>query len=332
MNIGKLSLIEMKNYLISLDIKVDEVLSIKPAGAGNMNETLRVTSKNSTFIVKQSYPYCQKYPSIPAPVERANIEAEFYKIICSNKETSKFFPKILASDSSHNVLILEDLGNLADFSNVYNQTKITPKEMKLLIKNLLTLHSSFESSDHILKNDNMKKLNHEYIFIQPLSNLDAPDLDSLTMGLNESSKFLKSMKKYVERVKKLGDIYLQDGKRLVHGDFYPNSWLKVDDKIFFIDPEFGFFGKAEFDIGVFLAHLVLSEQPKEIIKLLFKEYRPLFVFDFNLAMNFAGVELMRRLIGVAQLPINADLEKKINWLNLSKRLVLNPQESLFDFE
>lgn len=44
--------------------------------------------------------------------------------------------------------------------------------------------------------------------------------------------------------------------------------------------------------------------------------------DDALARQFAGVEIMRRLIGVAQLPLVADLNQKEELLNLSRDLVL----------
>ena len=38
--------------------------------------------------------------------------------------------------------------------------------------------------------------------------------------------------------------------------------------------------------------------------------------------GFAGAELMRRLLGVSQLPLQADLEQKRAWLDRSRRWVL----------
>ena len=46
----------------------------------------------------------------------------------------------------------------------------------------------------------------------------------------------------------------------------------------------------------------------------------------TLVAGFAGVEIMRRLIGVAQLPLTVDIERKRAWLNLSRRLVTEPDK------
>jgi hypothetical protein len=43
--------------------------------------------------------------------------------------------------------------------------------------------------------------------------------------------------------------------------------------------------------------------------------------DWKLADRFSGTELMRRLIGVAQLPVRGGLEQKRQWLELSRSLL-----------
>ena len=46
--------------------------------------------------------------------------------------------------------------------------------------------------------------------------------------------------------------------------------------------------------------------------------------DAELVARYAGVEIMRRLIGVAQLPIAFGIDRKRALLNLSRRLVVEP--------
>jgi 5-methylthioribose kinase len=48
--------------------------------------------------------------------------------------------------------------------------------------------------------------------------------------------------------------------------------------------------------------------------------------DLGLVSAFAGVEIMRRLIGVAQLPLAYALDRKQALLQLSRRLVLEPHK------
>ena len=68
---------ELEIYLKSKSLlEANEVLTkIEKPGEGNMNFTMRAyTSFGRTFIVKQSRDYVEKYPSIPAPANRAVIE------------------------------------------------------------------------------------------------------------------------------------------------------------------------------------------------------------------------------------------------------------------
>jgi 5-methylthioribose kinase len=85
-----------------------------------------------------------------------------------------------------------------------------------------------------------------------------------------------------------------------------------------IDTEFSFLGCREYDLGVFLAHLVLIRS-QSLWRLVEQRYAG--DVDWELVRKFGGAEIMRRLIGVAQLPVPADLDRKRGWLRLSRRLV-----------
>src|SRR5207237_1305710 len=115
----------------------------------------------------------------------------------------------------------------------------------------------------------------------------------VTPGLGDAAHRLKADVGYREEVLALGSLYLNEGDCLLHGDFFPGSWLRSPEGIKVIDPEFCFFGPPEFDLGVMLAHLYLAHQDASILK----AYSS--AVDRELVVRFAGVEIMRRLIGVA---------------------------------
>ena len=73
-----------------------------------------------------------------------------------------------------------------------------------------------------------------------------------------------------------------------------------------IDPEFCFFGPAEFEIGVMLAHLYLVRQSESILRGAVEGYRILAPLNQSLTRQFAGVEIIRRLVGLSQLPLPYD--------------------------
>ena len=94
---------------------------------------------------------------------------------------------------------------------------------------------------------------------------------------------------------------------LLHGDFFPGSWiLSPGGDVYVIDPEFCFVGPAEFDLGVFAAHLRILQIPAGTIDTLLSRYAAASSsFDESLVRQFAAVEILRRLLGVAQLPLSA---------------------------
>ena len=120
----------------------------------------------------------------------------------------------------------------------------------------------------------------------------------------------------------MGKRYLSEGTSLLHGDYYPGSWLKTDFGFRVIDPEFCFFGPKEYDLGVLRAHLRIAEQPISYLNDFWKHYIPSEV-DFSLVSQFEGMELIRRIIGLAQLPLSLSLEQMATLLQEGKRLLMS---------
>jgi len=92
--------------------------------------------------------------------------------------------------------------------------------------------------------------------------------------------------------------------------------------VYVIDPEFCFYGPPEWDLGVMAAHIYFAGQSPLSINGVFSRYAEAASLDRSLALQFAGVEIMRRLIGVAQLLARFSLERKTELLQLSQTLVL----------
>ena len=127
---------------------------------------------------------------------------------------------------------------------------------------------------------------------------------------------------YTTTVSELGKLYLEHGESLVHGDYFPGSWLRTAAGIRVIDPEFCFFGPPEFDLGVLIAHLYLARQPEALVQHSLDRYRSQGPLNLRLTHQFAGVEIMRRLLGVAQVPLPYGLQSKAELLGLSRSLVM----------
>jgi 5-methylthioribose kinase len=292
------------------------------AGEGNMNYTLRVQTNARSLILKQARPWVEKYPSIAAPWERALIEGRFYAVVQAQPSVAALMPKLIGVDETSHILALEDLGAARDFTSLYRGEALRETQLAELVRWLVALHRSFVDSDAKaeLANRAMRALNHLHIFDFPLQANNGLALDAITSGLANEARALQSDERYVQIVRELGALYLQDGEALLHGDYFPGSWLQTAAGVRVIDPEFCFFGPPEFDVGVLLAHLHLAAQPSEFVEQVLQQYEaPL---DEALTRKFAGVEIMRRLLGIAQLPLTSGLSEKARLLALSREWIL----------
>lgn len=302
----------------------EHVIKITKAGEGNMNFVARVHTNRRTVIFKQSRPWVEKYPQIAAPTERILQEITFYRLVQESAVLREAMPALITYDESFFAALFEDLGAVEDYTSLYRGERPAASEMTALLHWLSALHHMSWSTTQraSLTNREMRALNHAHLFAIPLDPENGLDLDAITSGLQEEAKRLQGIASYVDAISLLGDQYLGDGPALLHGDFYPGSWVYTEKGPKIIDPEFAFFGCAEYDLGVFIAHLFMAGYDSSEIKALLQLYEAPRSFDFGVADQFAGMEIMRRLVGVAQLPLAIDIASKKALLRLSESLVL----------
>jgi 5-methylthioribose kinase len=315
----------LEDYLKSKNwLKEHEpILSLEKPGEGNMNYTLRVRTHDRTLIVKQARPYVEKYPQIAAPAERAVIEGRFYQKIQPFVSLNNLMPALMGLDEKENILVLEDLGTSSDYTFLYQpRQKVSLSEVEALTQFIAQLHQLTwqETPDEAFANRAMQALNHEHIFNYPFLENNGFDLDAIHKGLQMISMAYKVDGGLKKTVAELGQMYLADGHCLLHGDYYPGSWLKTANGVKVIDPEFCFYGPAEFDLGVMVAHLMMAKQSDDTIRKVFQAYGN--ITNPQLVDQFTGVEIMRRLIGLAQLPLSLSLLDKEELLETAYELIM----------
>ncbi|MCL6261436.1 phosphotransferase [Aquiflexum sp. TKW24L] len=301
----------------------EKILEYSKAGEGNMNVVVRLITQTSSLILKQSRPFVNKYPTIPAPLGRIFIEDDYYRIVNSHVFLSGFSPKIIFRDKKNHLVAMDDLGIGADFMGIYSKRMdLSPDEIATLPDYLLSLHQL--EIRNFPDNMEMKKLNHEHIFFYPLMEFNGFDLDNIQPGLQALSMKYKTDLALKNAVKTLGKRYLQKGNHLLHGDFYPGSWIRVDSGLKVIDPEFAFMGDAEFDLGVLIAHLKMAKTNPETIQNILARYTSQSALDEKLLHQYIGTEILRRLIGLAQLPLALTLEEKSSLADEAATLIQKP--------
>jgi 5-methylthioribose kinase len=318
---------ELANYLKQQKWLQDgeTIVLVSKPGEGNMNCVLRIETAARSFIIKQSRGFVEKYPQIAAPAARVLTEGAFYAKIAKSMEVQRIMPVLIGIDAVNNLIALEDLGKTNDYSVLYDlEQKITEEELLQLVNYLNSLHQGFQKTivDGELTNTEMRTLNYEHIFEYPFREENGFNLDTVQEGLQELALPYKKDLALKQKIELLGSLYLSKGKYLLHGDYYPGSWLKTSDGSKVIDPEFCFYGLREFDLGVLFAHLYLTQQEESVIGLVKEKYHSYGELNTPILNGFIGAEIMRRLIGLAQLPLKMDLKTKAVLLQFAKDLIL----------
>ncbi|NJB85894.1 5-methylthioribose kinase [Lewinella marina] len=298
-------------YLTESDFLIpgEEILHVTPAGEGNMNVTLRVITNRRQFIVKQSRPWVARFPDIEAPVARILVERHFYQAIAGDHFLVGRMPEILRADARNYVLILEDLGVVPDLTSLYQEEEdISRSQLSTLLQFASRLHHlhipEFED------NRALKELNHQHIFDLPFRPDNGFPLDAIYPGLAKVALPFQHDERLRAAARELGQRYLGRGTCLVHGDFYPGSFLRAERRVFVIDAEFAHLGRPEFDVGVLMAHLLMSRAPEKRLLQIDTDYDKPSGFDASLTRSFCYVEIIRRLIGIAQLPVTLSLDER----------------------
>ena len=307
--------------LVSLEVcDADECLtSITIAGEGNMNLALRVITDQRSVIVKQSRPWVEKYPGIAAPEERILSEINFYGYVADLSDVRAAMPSVLGASPSQRLLVLEDLGQASDYASLYSSAADSAEVDKVFeqaINWVALLHRYPIDPTESVGCKPLRELNHQHIFSIPLMDPPATDLNQVCEGLTAVSRELCADAKVQQVMASLGEVYLNDdGGVLLHGDYYPGSWLKTESGFRVIDPEFCFAGPQEFDLGVVAAHWIFCGGKADSTAIDRVCQTTTSDVSAELVKGFAGAEIIRRLIGVAQLPLDAGLSRRTEWLN-----------------
>jgi 5-methylthioribose kinase len=273
------------------------------AGGGNMNLTLRVRTDRRSMVLKQARPWVEKYDHIAAPWERSLSERWFYERVASIPEVARRLPRLIASDPEARVLLLEDLPDARDLTGVYAGERIEDAELEELAIVLRALHDG-TAADPPRPGFNraMRELNHAHCFVVPLDAGTALPLERFEPGLPGVRDAFTRDDALRAVAEQMGDRYRSAGGPLIHGDYFPGSWLRTPAGPRIIDPEFCFQGDREIDVGCAVAHLVLARQPPAVAQRFLDAYGAGACDPVAIA-RYTALEIVRRLIGVAQLPI-----------------------------
>ena len=306
------------------DLQAEEI------GDGNLNFVYRVSDKTNSersLVLKQAPPYIKILgPDYPLPSERLTYESRSLKVY--NKFASEAVPTLYYFDSDAAVIVMEDLRGyrlLRDDLITGKVNQSVPEQIGVFMgcvhsqtytDNLDdTLVNKFQND---FTNTVMQSITADYVFTFPFTEHET---NFYTEGLETAVNQLKTDQKFLKQVDELKSIFLTEQCGLTHGDLHTGSIMVSDEAAKVIDSEFAFYGPVGFDVGLFWANYLLSyfshidntNVQSEIIKAIvqtWKTYTAVFNMDSSLksrtlmiifqeSIGFAGLEMLRRIIGAA---------------------------------
>lgn len=244
----------------------DAALACQEIGDGNLNLVFRITDLHghTGVIIKQALPYAKVVgESWPLTLKRATIEGNALSI--QARYVPDLVPKVYYTDEELAITIMEDLSHLQIARAGLIEGKSYPRLSEHIGVFMAT--TLFHTSDYGLNpqqkkllaqqfiNPELCKITEDLVFTDPFFDHETnafpeelrPDAEALWQ--NEQLKLAAAQLKHQ---------FLTEGEALLHGDLHTGSIFASDEETKVIDPEFAFYGPIGFDIGQFIANLLLN--------------------------------------------------------------------------
>ncbi|MBO1578921.1 S-methyl-5-thioribose kinase [Bacillus sp. XF8] len=312
-------------------------------GDGNLNYVFQLHDGERGIIVKQALPYAKVVgESWPLSLRRATIESQALQVFA--KYVPEYVPKVYGHDEELAVTVMEDLSALT----ITRKGLIEGEDYPLLSRHIgrFLAYVLFYTSDFGLLaeekrvldgkfvNPDLCKITEDLVFTDPFGNYDTNDYEKELQPVLDELWCDKKLKLQVAQYKYK---FLTRKEALIHGDLHTGSIFSSSSETKVIDPEFATYGPLGFDLGQFIANLLLNALSREEEKrnILFyhiektwnsfvevftklwllegveaytkeKQWLALVLQNiFSDAVGFTGCEIIRRTIGLAHV---ADLD------------------------
>ena len=309
----------------------DAELCSEEIGDGNLNFVYRVfdiAQPESSLVLKQAPPYIKILgPDYPLPSERLTYESRSLETY--NRLASEAVPTQYYFDSDAAVIVMEDLSGYNLLRDDLIIGHVSQTVSKLIGRFMGTVHSqtyadnldsaSVDKYREDFANTVMQSITADYVFTHPFTEHET---NFWTEGLEPEVKRLKTDDVFLQQAQNLRNIFLTVQRGLTHGDLHTGSIMVKGNSAKVIDSEFAFYGPVGFDVGLYWANYLLSyfshtdnadvqSELKAAIALTWDTYVTEFQMAdavlqsrtlqqiFHESVGFAGMEMLRRIIGAA---------------------------------
>ena len=309
----------------------DTAFHIEEIGDGNLNTVYRVSDTahpERSIVLKHAPPYIKILgPDYPLSTERLTYESRALDVY--NQLVSGTVPAQYSFDAEAAVIAMEDLRDARLLRADLIAGRVDPVIAEQIGRFMGIAHSR-TSVDNIdartaqcyrqqFANTPMRSITADYVFTFPYTEHET---NFWTPGLEPDVQCLKKDTDFLQQTAYLKQIFLTAQQGVTHGDLHTGSVLLQDNTAKVIDAEFAFYGPVGFDLGLYWANYLLSyfshqdslrvqSALKTAIVQTWHAYTAAFKrVDialkartlqniFHEAVGFAGLEMLRRLIGAA---------------------------------
>ena len=321
-------------------------LRIEEIGDGNLNTVYRVSDTarpERSIVLKHAPPYIKILgPEYPLSIERLTYESRALDIY--NQFASGTVPELYYFDAETAVIVMEDLRDAqvlrVDLIAGRVDTDIAEQIGRFMgIVHSRTYVENLDSTtvQHYRQqfaNTTMQSITADYVFTFPYTEHET---NFWTPGLESDVQRLKTDTDFLRQAEHLKQIFLTAQQAITHGDLHTGSVLVQNNTAKVIDAEFAFYGPVGFDLGLYWANYLLSYfshqgtlDVQSALKTAIAKTWHTYTFEFKTvdrtlkeqtlqqifheAVGFAGLEMLRRLIGAAHVKDIegiADVSKKL---------------------
>jgi 5-methylthioribose kinase len=240
--------------------------SVGEVGDGNLNLVFIVKGPMGGVCVKQALPYVRLVgESWPLPIDRAHFEHEALKTQAA--AVPMLVPKIYMFDKIRAAIVME----LLEPHIILRKGLIRGVRYPKLADDIATFAAEtlFSTSDLALPagkkreqqsmfslNAELCRITEELVFTDPyriaeLNRWTTPQLDDIAAEFRADAQLKIA-------VQELKWMFLSRAEALLHGDLHTGSIMVTPGETRVIDPEFAVYGPMGFDLGAFMANLLLA--------------------------------------------------------------------------
>ena len=331
---------EIRMFESETDLRIEEI------GDGNLNTVYRVSDAarpERSVVLKHAPPYIKILgPEYPLSIERLTYESRALDVY--NQFARGTVPELYYFDAETAVIAMEDLRDAQVLRADLIAGRVDTGIAEQIGRFMGTVHSRtyVENLDSTavqhyrqqFANTTMQPITADYVFTFPYTEHET---NFWTPGLEPDVQRLKADTDFLQQVAYLKQIFLTAQQAVTHGDLHTGSVLVQNNTAKVIDAEFAFYGPVGFDLGLFWANYLLSYfshqdtlDVQSALKTAIAKTWHTYTLEFRTvdatlkeqtlqqifheAVGFAGLEMLRRLIGAAHVKDIegiADIPKKL---------------------